>query len=494
MNTGRKFWMVLIAAVGLNAIAFYAPFRADITDDKRFTLSEPTKNLVDSLQAPLTVRLFFSDGLPPELQEMKESLVGTINDMGANARQTISIKVDNPNSSPENEAEAQKIGIQPQLLNIRERDREQQQRIYLGMQVLYQNRSKVVPIIYPADNKEYLLAKAISGLINPALPEIGIIGNSSVAFDMNLIPEVDAALKSDFKLVPIPPEMAANSLNRYKAMVWINPTDSFAPAFLLALDKYLQSGGNLLLAAAGAKADIEANLGTANTSNIFSWLEIKGIRIEKEFLIDASAGQVNVPQQADGLTYYINISFPLAPIISNFAGHPVVKGINACLLPFSSPLTVKQGMEVLARSSAKSGLLAPPIEFDMRTVWADSLFNRPSLPVAATITSQPGRLLVIGNGTFMQNQGDQPLGLDNLRLFTNSIEWLTDTYGLMEVKSKGIQARPLSIRNDNQASVIRWMNIILPAVLFLVAAGIIQMLRKRRRNVLIEKIIKGIEN
>ena len=47
----------MVALAGLNLLVRPLRFRIDLTDDQRYSLSEPTKNLLRSLDEPLEVTL-----------------------------------------------------------------------------------------------------------------------------------------------------------------------------------------------------------------------------------------------------------------------------------------------------------------------------------------------------------------------------------------------------------------------------------------------------
>jgi len=67
----------VIVLVNLLADRFFV--RLDFTSDKRYTLSEPTKNILKSLKEPVTVTAYFSEELPSEFlqlrRDFKEELI-----------------------------------------------------------------------------------------------------------------------------------------------------------------------------------------------------------------------------------------------------------------------------------------------------------------------------------------------------------------------------------------------------------------------------------
>jgi hypothetical protein len=91
-------------------------------------------------------------------------------------------------------------------------------------------------------------------------------------------------------------------------------------------------------------------------------------------------------------------------------------------------------------------------------------------------------MVVIGDGDFPINsrsggQG-QPLQRDNVSLFVNSIDWLSDDTGLIELRTKGVTFRPIDQIADGRKTLLKYMNFLLPIIL-VIAYGLIRMQIKR---------------
>nr|HMS51427.1 GldG family protein [Chitinophagales bacterium] len=88
-------------------------FRLDFTADKRYTLSNATRNILSGLEEPITVTGYFSDNLPPAVNkartDFEEMLVEYANASGGN----LVFDFVNPSETPEKEKEVQQAGIQP---------------------------------------------------------------------------------------------------------------------------------------------------------------------------------------------------------------------------------------------------------------------------------------------------------------------------------------------------------------------------------------------
>ena len=100
-------------------------------------------------------------------------------------------------------------------------------------------------------------------------------------------------------------------------------------------------------------------------------------------------------------------------------------------------------------------------------------------------------MVVIGDGDFMQN-GDprQPhqQSPDNISLFVNAIDYLSDDTGLVDLRTKGITSRPLEQLDDSTRAFVKWLNVLLP-ILIVVLIGIIRM--QQQRNLRIKRMEEG---
>ena len=134
-----------------------------------------------------------------------------------------------------------------------------------------------------------------------------------------------------------------NDLNNklYSTIALINPEDSLTSDDLKQLDNYLDKGGNILIAMNSVVGDFTNAKGYVKNIGISNWLKSKGIILGENFVIDSNCSKISVQQQ-QGFRYQSSISFPYIPIITNFADHPITKGIEAVIMEFTSSIEYNQ--------------------------------------------------------------------------------------------------------------------------------------------------------
>jgi len=146
-------------------------------------------------------------------------------------------------------------------------------------------------------------------------------------------------------------------------------------------------------------------------------------------------------------------------------------------MAFASPITFSGDTSLqftpLAKTSSKSGYQIPPFMFDIKKKWQDSDFTDPNQVVAAVLSGKIvgdnySKIIVVGDGNFPvsgSGQQAQQLQPDNISLMVNSIDWLTDESGLIDLRTKQVTSRPLDQVSDSKKTFLRWFNFLIPLII-----------------------------
>ena len=70
-NIITKALIALVATIAINYISSKAYSRLDITKDKRYTLSEATKNTFATIEEPIYIDIFLTGDMPPEFKRLQ---------------------------------------------------------------------------------------------------------------------------------------------------------------------------------------------------------------------------------------------------------------------------------------------------------------------------------------------------------------------------------------------------------------------------------------
>jgi len=501
---GRKskkttyFILVIGIIVLVNVLSDRFFVRLDFTADKRYTLSKATKNILNDLEEPVTVTAYISEELPPQFAQLrrdfKEELVEYSNRSGGK----VVFEFIDPAKDQETEQKVMQSGIQPVLINVRDKDQVKQQKAYMGAVLQYGDKKEIIPFIQPGAAMEYSLSTSIKTMSVKDRPFIGFVqGNGEPS--LNAMFQSVQALSVLNQVEPVNISDSIIDLSKYRVVVMVGPTDSLPPVAFMNLDNYLASGGDLYIAINRVHGDLQQARGSEVTTGLEQWLAEKGIRVNGDFVIDQKCGTVMVQQQQGFMNFRTPVNFPYIPNITNFADHPATKGLTSIVFPFVSSIDYTGKAEgpiftSLITTSERAGSERPPVYFNINRNWQQTDFPQSKITIAGLLSGNlvgnaASRIIVVADADFPVNgEGNQrrEIGQDNLNLFVNGIEWLGDDTGLIDLRTKEVTSRPLDQLKDGTRAFLKYMNFLLP-VLLIIIYGIVRWqyrnsLRLKRMN------------
>ena len=444
----------------LNILASRFFFRIDLTEDDRYTLSDATKNIINELNEPVTITAYFSEGLPPNIDQTRIDFKEMLSEYATRSRGKILYEFINPNKDPQIEQQAMQSGIQPVVINVREKDQSVQKKAYLGAILKYGEKTEIIPFIQPGSAMEYSLSSSLKKLTVAEKKLVGFIqGHGEPGITMmqqamqalNVLNEVEGVNLTD-----------STYLARYETLVLIGPTDTIPEKHLKMLDDYLAQGGKMVVAINRVDADLQQSMGYEINTGLETWLAGKNIQVGSSFIVDANCGSVNVVQQQGSFSFSTQVQFPYLPVFTHFAKHPVTSGLETVIMQFASPVEYTGDSTIhftpLLLSSEKSGTQSVPLYFNIQKKWTDSDFPMKSIIAAGVLEGKiagpkDSKMIVIGDGNFPvngQGQQAQQIAPDNVNLLVNSVDWLSDDTGLIELRTRGITSRLLDQIEDGK--------------------------------------------
>jgi ABC-type uncharacterized transport system involved in gliding motility auxiliary subunit len=95
--------------------------------------------------------------------------------------------------------------------------------------------------------------------------------------------------------------------------------------------------------------------------------------------------------------------------------------------------------------------------------------------------NRKSQMVVISDGDFAVNLRRKQKQ-DNANLFVNSLDYLADESGLMELRTKGITSRPLEQIKDSKKVFLKYFNFLMP-IIIIILFGIFRFQHKRMLRV-----------
>ncbi|GAB4282237.1 MAG: Gldg family protein [Marinilabiliales bacterium] len=495
MKTRKSLFTYILLIIGIiilvNVMSDMFFIRLDFTEDKRYTLSEATKNILKNLQQPVTVKVYFSEDLPPDIANTRRDFQDLLIEYANRAKGNILYEFINPNENEETEREAMKDGIQPVLINVREKDQLKQQKAYLGAVVQIGNKKEVIPIIQPGAAMEYSLSSSIKKLSIENKPKVALIQGHGEPSTDKLI-QVMEQLSVLYDVIPINLNDTLGKLDECISAIILAPKDSFPESHLNKLDNFLAKGNKLFIGLNRVDGNFQNASGSTVNSNLVSWLENKGISIESSFIVDQKCSPISVIQQQGSYRIQTQIPFPYLPIISNFEKHPITEGLEAVALQFASPISYNGDTSLsftpILLTSDKTGTQPAPIYFNIQKAWTMQDFPLQKLTVGAILTgkisgNKYSEMVIISDGDFCVNSNkNQRINNDNVSLLVNSVDWLSDDTGLIDLRTKGVTSRPLDDLEDGKKAFIKYFNFLLPIIIVIIYGLIRMQINRKKRN------------
>jgi gliding-associated putative ABC transporter substrate-binding component GldG len=465
--------IVLVAAIIIivNLIFQGLVLRLDFSENKQYTLSKATKEILKGLPETVTIKAYYSVDLPPELMKGKNDFKDLLVEYNRRSRGMVVYTFVNPNENEEIEQEALQAGVQPQTVPTNLKDQIKIQKIFTGAVITMGERKEVIPVVQPGVSLEYNISKAIKKLSVSDKASVGLLqghGEPSIqeivqAYnEMSVLYNIEALTLTDTSIIP----------ERIKTIMIIQPKDSIPARHIEQINNFIGRGGKTFIAYSSANQQ-NVNI-SANKSNVAAWLKMFGINIPENVVYDRNCQRVQVGMQGGG---FMIVQLPYILLSNTFAEHPISSSLKSVMFPFPSSIEyvgdASKKFTPLAFTSKESGTENLPLYINFERNWD---FSSKNIPLAAALEGKlfgnaESKMVVVSDGAFIingpQNQ-QQQLFPDNINLMANSIDWLSDDTGLVELRSKSVTLHPIKEMSDGTKTTLKWFNFLLPIILVII--------------------------
>lgn len=188
--------ILYIAVIVLINIASTTLFiRFDLTENRSYSLSESSKNLVANLEEPLTIKVFLSENLPVPYNTLERDIRDILGEYEIKANRHFNYTIDlikkdeTPTVSPET------YGIYPVNIQSIEEDEMKVVSAYIGMTFIHGDLSETLPAVQYNENLEFTITKTIRSLTEKTTALLGLEENIKLKL---IISPILKELSSDF--------------------------------------------------------------------------------------------------------------------------------------------------------------------------------------------------------------------------------------------------------------------------------------------------------
>ncbi|MDT0557408.1 gliding motility-associated ABC transporter substrate-binding protein GldG [Ichthyenterobacterium sp. W332] len=455
----------LIIIIAINVISSRVYQRFDLTSDKRFTISESTEQLLNTIDSPLIIDLFLEGDLPSEFRRLRSETKQLLEEFRLT---NPLIKVNyidvlaDEETKDRNIEELTKSGLKPYVNSKASNSKVSKELIFPWAFASFgDNNITKIPLLKDdissslqekvsnsIQNLEYAFADAFRKITQNKTKQIAVLkGNGQlndiyIADFLNTLSDYYRIAKFTLDSVATNPKKTLKQLSEYDLIISAKPTQAFSEEEKFVLDQYTIRGGKSLWLTESVIIE-EDSLKNASGSNIAVLKDLNlndfffkyGVRINPVIVNDMYSAPIWLALGEGSKAQFQPLRWPYSPLAKSETNHPISKNINLVRFDFASQIdTLKNNIDktILLQSSKLSKLQGVPTSISLDLVTQE--------PDPSTFNKGPQHLAVLLEGSFTS-------------VYKNRIK----PFQLSDAKDNGIASKMIIISDGNviQNGVLR---------------------------------------
>ncbi|MCX7697769.1 MAG: gliding motility-associated ABC transporter substrate-binding protein GldG [Bacteroidales bacterium] len=452
--------LMLIFLINIISSRFF--FRIDLTQEKKYTLSSTTRQILRSLDDIVYFKIYLEGDLPAEYRKLRNAIRDMLDEFKAYNKSKIQYDFINPFEGKDKRTiqdiyeELTGKGLYPTVDHRFEAESQERKVIWPCALAYYKDREIPINFVqaFQQVNKEILINQSIENIefnLVDAIRRLQKTQKYTVAFlqghgeaEPMLVDDLARSLSEYYTVKKVVINHQLKALDGVRTLIIVGPDSVFDEKDKFIIDQFIMKGGRVLWLIDGAWTTIDSLRSRpevpaiANEINLEDMLFKYGVRVNPNILLDLNSCPIPIKTGEEGgrpvFNYY---NFYYFPAIANPRGHPIVRNINAIRFEFASTIDtipvphVKK--TILLTSSQFSRVLNTPTIVSLRVLQEEpskQFFNKSFLPVAVLLEGQfqsvfkhrlppeiekdtgigfqaeskPTKMIVVSDGNVAQNQ------------------------------------------------------------------------------------------
>lgn len=410
-SSANKKWgwlFIFVAMILINYLASIFHKRIDLTNGKRFTISNPVKKMLGTIHQKMEVYIFLGGDIPAGFKKLSVSAQELLQEFQEYSNGNIHYKVISadekiPGTNKSYADTLSSLGLVPINLKVQLKEGEQSQYIYPAAIINFQSKFQPVNLYSGSNNfitppelntaealLEFDFASGIEKLVNPQKPMVAYAVGNGEPTGPNTYDLVENVLKKNYHLFMMDISKGPVIPDTFKLLMIVKPSLTFSEEEKLKIDQYVMRGGKLLCFIDRLNAEVDSlqlkNQVIAYDRNLdlqdifFKY----GVRINPDLLMDLQCDflpfSVNGKDQFEFLhwNYFPLFESPQNSVINKNLGLVEGKFVNT-IDTVSAPGIKKT---VLLSSSSNSRIIETPALIsgaENRNAPEDAAFNKKGL-------------------------------------------------------------------------------------------------------------------
>ena len=367
--------IILIVIVLANLIGAFAYTRLDLTSEKRYTLSNTSKEILKNLDDYVYFRVYLEGEFPAGFKKLRKETKEMLDEFRAYSK-FIDYEFINPSESND-QAERQETykllwqsGLNYYTETVQTNTGMQQIMIWPGIILSYRENEVAIDLLSgqsgqsqetvlnnSAQDLEYKLISAIKEISTDVKPTIAFADGHGELTDLEvydianslskkfiikrttLNEQLNSLMKRDFN-----PDSSIRIKPMYDALVIAKPTKPFSEKDKFIIDQYIMYGGKVMWLLDNVSASMdslqnaESTMGLALNLNLDDQLFKYGIKLNRNLLLAYPCAQIGLVTGQGSSLQSTLLPWYYFPLLSPASEHPIVRNLEAVKADFVSSL------------------------------------------------------------------------------------------------------------------------------------------------------------
>ncbi len=380
----RRFTFAVLQGLGalvlFNLLGSFVYKRLDLTEDSRFTLSDPAKEVVKKFDSPVIIDILLDGNVPSEFSKLKSEtvqLVKSFSSLNDNVKFNLVNPLEDEAQSQQTILDLQRIGLTPANVTIEEGGKVSQELIFPWAMVNHNNQTVKVPLLKnklgsnseerinnSVQHLEYAFADAFTKLNLEHKKSVAVIKGNGQLEDI-YIADYLTSIRDYYNIgvitldsVSKSPQKVLDQLNAFDLALIAKPTESFSDQEKYIMDQFIVQGGKSMWLIDQVAMEIDslfAGEGTAlalpRELNLNDFFFKYGVRINPVLVNDLYFTQIVLATGEGNDSQYNPVPWYYNPMVFSKNNHPINSNIEAVRYQFAS------SMDLLDNGYRKSVLL-----------------------------------------------------------------------------------------------------------------------------------------
>ena len=519
---------VFFILVVVNFLSCQYFMRGDLTENKIYTLSKSTKDILEGLDDIVRIEAYFSKK-PSRVAQIRADVKDKLDEYLAFSKGNLQIDFIDPGDDETLKQKLRLMGIPELQVNVREKDKLEVANVYMGIAVHYVNEKEVLPFVQETFNLEYDLSSAILKVTREETKTLGFLaGHGEFDIDNQRFQELRGELSKQYDVSKVEVKDGEPIDAKVVTLVIAGPQQLLTEREKYEIDQFIMRGGRTVFLIDPIRLQPGSLQAAPLATGLNDLLEHYGVKLGNNLLLD---------RYHDSATFdrgFMRVTQPYPYFVKAMkknlsSENTITSQLESLVLPWPSSLELTlKGSEqtegegvakvqgtVLATTSEFGWTAQAPYNLDPNSVLRPpsgqqkvhtlavalsgtfkSFYAGKDIPVVERVETEeqvseaedrttktdsaPTQIIVVGTSQFLA----QPRQ-DGRIFFQNTIDLLTLGEELIGIRSQTVTDRPLKETSDSERFLLKFL--VIGGIPILVSIiGITRYFLRRRAKQLVE--------